>query len=136
MTENIETVEPAISSKLEMTYLRVLVLNTIAISIIMAIDVIANKKISEFSAFGLVGVAFIAALVVRRGDLLAAVWSPAIAWLFAVLTVGQLALKESGSIRIQEAAHIVNGLADFAYWILGATAIAIVVTFVRRFLRP
>ena len=102
----------------------------------MAIDVIANKKISEFSAFGLVGVAFIAALVVRRGDLLAAVWSPAIAWLFAVLTVGQLALKESGSIRIQEAAHIVNGLADFAYWILGATAIAIVVTFVRRFLRP
>ncbi len=136
MTENIQTTEPAITSKLDITYLRVLIVNVVAMSFIMGIDVVSDQKISEFSAVGLVVLAFITSLLVRRGDYLAAVWSPAIAWLFAVLTVGQLALKDSGSFRIKEAAHIVNSLADFAYWILGATAVAIVVTFVRRFLRP
>ena len=136
MTENIQTTEPAITSKLDITYLRVLIVNVVAMSFIMGIDVVSDQKISEFSAVGLVVLAFITSLLVRRGDFLAAVWSPAIAWLFAVLTVGQLALKDSGSFRIKEAAHIVNSLADFAYWILGATAVAIVVTFVRRFLRP
>ena len=136
MTENIESQQTVTARKLDMTYQRVLVLNTLAMTFIMGMDVIADRKISQFSAVGLVGLSLITSLVVRRGDFLSAVWSPAIAWLFAVLTVGQLSLKESGAFRIKEAALVVNGLADFAYWILGATAISIVVTFVRRFLRP
>jgi len=115
-----------------LTYSGALLISTTVMLLIMAIDVIPNKTIDFIAPAGLVAVALVTALKVRTADLMAAVWAPMVAWFVALLTVGQLARPTAGSTKERELVLILHGLADHAWWILGATALAAVAVTIRR----
>jgi hypothetical protein len=125
-------VNTATASDSGLTYSGALWISTTVMLLIMAIDVVPNKTIDFIAPAGLVLVALVTALKIRKTDLIAAVWAPMVAWFMALLTVGQLARPTAGSAKERELVLILHGLADHAWWILGATALAAVVVAIRR----
>jgi hypothetical protein len=98
----------------------------------MTLDVLPDKAIDYVARAGLVLIALLGALTVTRGNFLSAVWAPILSWFIALITVGQLTRPTAGSNKERELILILHGLADHAWWILGATALAAVVVFIRR----
>ena len=72
------------------------------------------------------------AVVVRRPDIWAAVVIPPLAFLIACLTAGQLTIDQTGSLVAREGLGLFENLAVNAPWILGTTAICLVIVLVRR----
>ena len=130
-TENLETAAPATTSGL--TYARTILVSTALVVMFMTIDVVPNKAIDYIAPAGLVLVALFGALKARKGDFLAAVWTPVIAWFIALITVGQITRPTAGSNKERELVLILHGLADHAWWILGATLLAATIVSIRRF---
>jgi len=115
-----------------LTYSGALWISSVVMLLIMAVDVIPDSTIDFIAPVGLVLVALGVALTVRKADLIAAVWTPMVAWFVALMTVGQLARPTAGSAKQRELVLILHGLADHAWWILGATALAAIVAAIRR----
>jgi len=115
-----------------LTYSGALWISSVVMLLVMAVDVMPNRAIDFIAPAGLVVVALVVALKVRKTDLIAAVWAPMVAWFAALLTVGQLARPTVGSAKERELVLILHGLADHAWWILGATALAAIVVTIRR----
>ena len=129
-TETLETAAPATASGA--TYARTILVSTALVVILMTIDVVPDKTIDYIARAGLVLVALFGAIRARKGDFLAAIWTPVIAWFIALMTVGQITRPAAGSLKSRELVLILHGLADHAWWILGATALAAVVVAIRR----
>ena len=117
------------------TYQGVFVLSTLSFMVIMAADCLINDTVTAWSEIGIVAVSTVAALNVRRNDLMAAVWSPPIIWLIALETVGQIGHQQGGTFAHKQILHLAYGLANHAVWILGAVLVAIVITSIRRLRR-
>jgi membrane protein implicated in regulation of membrane protease activity len=75
----------------------------------------------------------LAALLVRRRDMVTAVISPPLAFLVALLITAQAdALRGGGNLFVKEASALVTGLAFNAPWVFGGTLAALVIVAVRR----
>ncbi len=118
------------------TYPGVIILTSAAMMVVMALDIIFTGDIGIFSNVGLVVVSLISAMNVRTADYQAAIWVAPIAWLFSLLTVGQLAPMRGGSFLREQVLHLAYGLAMNAWWILGATALSAGVAIFRRGRQP
>ena len=118
------------------TYQGVIILTSVAMVIVMALDILITGEIGMVSNIGLVIVGLIGAIKVRVTDYQAAVWVVPIAWLIALLTSGQLAPMRGGSFMREQVLHLAYGLAMHAWWILGATAISASVAIFRRGRKP
>jgi hypothetical protein len=118
------------------TYPGVIILTSIAMMAVMALDIIFTGDIGIFSNVGLVVVGIVGAVNVRTADYQAGIWVAPIAWVIALLTTGQLAPMRGGSFLREQALHIAYGLAMHAWWILGATAISAGVAIFRRGRQP
>ena len=118
------------------TYPGVIILTSVAMMLVMAVDIIITGDIGLVSNLGLVIVGLIGALKVRTADYQAAIWVAPIAWLIALLTTGQLAPMRGGSFLREQVLHLAYGLAMHAWWILGATALSAGVAIFRRGRRP
>lgn len=118
------------------TYQGVIILTSVAMVIVMALDILITGEIGMVSNIGLVIIGLIGALKVRVTDYQAAVWVVPIAWLIALLTSGQLAPMRGGSFMREQVLHLAYGLAMHAWWILGATAISASVAIFRRGRKP
>ena len=118
------------------TYPGVIILTSVAMMLVMALDIIITGDIGLVSNLGLVIVGLIGALKVRTADYQAAIWVAPIAWLIALLTTGQLAPMRGGSFLREQVLHLAYGLAMHAWWILGATALSASVAIFRRGRRP
>lgn len=118
------------------TYQGVIILTSVAMVIVMALDILITGEIGMVSNIGLVIVGLIGALKVRVTDYQAAVWVVPIAWLIALLTSGQLAPMRGGSFMREQVLHLAYGLAMHAWWILGATALSASVAIFRRGRKP
>ena len=75
-----------------------------------------------------------AAIAVRRDDALIAVIAPPIAFFLATMTAGQVRLPDVGTFFVRESLMIVTTLGDNAPWIFGATAAALVIVLIRRWM--
>ena len=128
------TIEPLDSAPAQIgwTYPGVIILTSVAMMIVMAIDIVATGDIGIVSNVGLVIVSLIGALKVRTADYQSAIWVAPIAWLIALLTTGQLAPMRGGSFLREQVLHLAYGLAMHAWWILGATALSAGVAIFRR----
>ena len=115
------------------TYQGVFVLSTLCFMIIMAADCLINDTVTSWSEFGIVLVSAVAAVNVRRNDLMAAVWAPPIVWLISLETVGQIGKQQGGTFVRKQILHLAYGLANHAVWIIGAVIVAAVITLIRRF---
>jgi hypothetical protein len=115
------------------TYQGVFVLSTLCFMIIMAADYLINDTVTSWSEFGIVLVSAVAAVNVRRNDLMAAVWAPPIVWLISLETVGQIGKQQGGTFVRKQILHLAYGLANHAVWIIGAVIVAAVITLIRRF---
>lgn len=118
------------------TYQGVIILTSVAMVIVMALDILITGEIGMVSNIGLVIIGLIGALKVRVTDYQAAVWVVPIAWLIALLTSGQLAPMRGGSFMREQVLHLAYGLAMHAWWILGATALSASVAIFRRGRKP
>lgn len=118
------------------TYPGVIILSSVAMMIVMAVDVLTTGDIGLISDVSITVIGIAAALKVRTPDFLAAVWVVPIAWVAALLTTGQLAPKRGGSFLREQVLHLAYGLAMHAVWILGATAVAAGIAIFRRGRRP
>jgi hypothetical protein len=132
------TIEPveSVPAQQGWTYPGVIILTSVAMMIVMAIDIVVTGDIGIASNVGLVIVAVVGALKVRTADYQAAIWVAPIAWLIALLTTGQLAPMRGGSFLREQVLHLAYGLAMHAWWILGATALSAGVAIFRRGRRP
>jgi hypothetical protein len=132
------TIEPVESAPAQQgwTYPGVIILTSVAMMIVMAIDIVVTGDIGIVSNVGLIVVAFIGALKVRTADYQAGIWVAPIAWLIALLTTGQLAPMRGGSFVREQVLHLAYGLAMHAWWILGATVLSAGVAIFRRGRRP
>jgi hypothetical protein len=104
--------------------------------IVMTIDILVTNEIGMISNIGLVVVGLLGSLKVRIADYQAAIWVVPIAWVVALLTVGQLAPMRGGSFLREQVLHLAYGLAMHAWWILGATALSAGVAIFRRGRKP
>lgn len=132
------TIEPAESVPAQQgwTYPGVIILTSMAMMIMMAIDIVVTGDIGIVSNVGLVIVSLVGAIKVRTADYQAAIWVAPIAWVLALLTTGQLAPMRGGSFLREQVLHLSYGLAMHAWWILGATALSAGVAIFRRGRRP
>lgn len=117
------------------TYQGVFVLSTLSFMAIMAVDCLIHDTVTSWSEIGIVVVSAVAALNVRRNDVMAAVWSPPIIWLISLETVGQIGHQQGGTFIRKQILHLAYGLANHAAWILGSVLIAVAITSVRRLRR-
>ena len=118
------------------TYPGVIILTSISMMAVMALDIIFTGEIGIVSNVGLVVVGIVGASKVRTADYQAGIWVAPIAWVIALLTTGQLAPMRGGSFLREQALHLAYGLAMHAWWILGATAISAGVAIFRRGRQP
>jgi hypothetical protein len=118
------------------TYQGVIILSCISMMIVMAIDILMMSEIGMISNIGLVVVGLLGSIKVRTADYQAAIWVVPIAWVVALLTVGQLAPMRGGSFLREQVLHLAYGLAMHAWWILGATALSAGVAIFRRGRKP
>ncbi len=118
------------------TYPGVIILTSVAMMVVMALDIIVTGDIGLVSNIGLVVVGIIGAIKVRTADYQAGIWVVPIAWVIALLTTGQLAPMRGGSFMREQVLHLAYGLAMHAWWILGATALSASIAIFRRGRRP
>jgi len=118
------------------TYPGVIIIETFIMMIAMGVDALWQKELGIISNVSIVIVALIGALKVRRPDYLSAIWAPVLAWFIALMTVGQMLPKRSTHFVREQALHIVYGLAQHAWWILGATLLSAIVAIWRRNRKP
>jgi hypothetical protein len=132
------TIEPVDSLPAQQgwTYPGVIILASVAMMLVMAIDIGVTGDIGIVSNVGLIFIGVIASLKVRTADYQAAIWVVPIAWLLALLTTGQLAPMRGGSFLREQALHLAYGLAMHAWWILGATALSASIAIFRRGRQP
>ncbi len=105
----------------------------VGVTVLMALaDVLVTHGIGVITGVGLVLSTLYAALAVRPADLWAAVVTPPLAYLVALLTAGQFTLPSGGSLLVREGFMVFTGLALNAPWIIGATLVALVIVLVRR----
>ena len=136
MTSEVSAAEQAPKVHKGWTYPGVIIISSIAMILLMAIDVKTSGDIGLISNIGIVIIGMIAALKVRTPDYLAAIWVVPIAWIIALLTSGQLAPKLGGSVAREQILSLAYGLAMHAGWVLGATAIAAGIAIFRRGRQP
>ncbi|MDQ1307934.1 MAG: hypothetical protein QG671_3768 [Actinomycetota bacterium] len=80
-----------------------------------------------------VAASILAALLVRRRDMVTAVISPPLAFVVALLITAQAdALRGGGNLFVKEASALVTGLAFNAPWVFGGTLAALVIIAARR----
>jgi len=115
-----------------LSYTRALVTSVVLMLLVMTVDVVPNKTIDYLAPAGLVLVSLLVALKVTQVDFVAAIWAPILSWFVALITIGQMTRPTAGSNKERELILILHGLADHAWWILGATTLAAVVVFIRR----
>ena len=68
---------------------------------------------------------------VRRSDAAVAVTAPAIAFLLACVTVGQIGVISTGGVILGRGVTVFFALADNWMWIVGTTLIALVIVLLR-----
>ncbi len=104
-----------------------------AVTVLVAFaEALVRHEIGWMTGLALLASSVYAAVVVRRADIWAAVVVPPLAFLAAALTAGQLTLDKSGSLLIREGFSLFRTLATDAPWILGTTAVCLVIVLVRR----
>jgi len=132
------TIEPVDSLPAQQgwTYPGVIILASVAMMLVMAIDIVVTGDIGIVSNVGLIFVGVIASIKVRTADYQAAIWVVPIAWILALLTTGQLAPMRGGSLLREQVLHLAYGLAMHAWWILGATALSASIAIFRRGRQP
>jgi hypothetical protein len=132
------TIEPveSVPAQQGWTYPGVIILTSVAMMIVMAIDIVTTGDIGIISNVGLILVGLVGAIKVRTADYQAAIWVTPIAWIVALLTTGQLAPMRGGSLLREQVLHLAYGLAMHAWWILGATALSASVAIFRRGRQP
>jgi hypothetical protein len=132
------TIEPvdSIPAQQGWTYPGVIILSSVAMMLVMAIDIVVTGDIGIVSNVGLIFVGVIASIKVRTADYQAAIWVVPIAWILALLTTGQLAPMRGGSFLREQVLHLAYGLAMHAWWILGATALSASIAIFRRGRQP
>jgi hypothetical protein len=118
------------------TYPGVIILTSVAMMVVMALDIIFTGGIGIVSNVGLVIIGLVGAINVRTADYQAAIWVVPISWVIALLTTGQLAPMRGGSFLREQALHLAYGLSMHAWWILGATALSASVAIFRRGRQP
>lgn len=131
----IEPLESAPSQK-GLTYQGVMILACVFMMVVMALDIFLTGDIGMVSNISLVVIGLFGSIMVRIADYQAAIWVVPIAWVTALLTVGQLAPMRGGSFLREQILHLAYGLAMHAWWILGATAISASVAIFRRGQKP
>lgn len=99
---------------------------------VMAVDMVRNDKLTLISEVGIVVVAIVAAVLVRRDALSAAFWAPPIVWLVAVETVGQIGVNWRIENLKTQASYTAYALAGHALWMGIACAAALLIVAVRR----
>ena len=114
------------------TYPGVFILTALAMAVVMGSDALITGGIGIISNVGLLLLSVIAATQVRTIDYTAAIWSPPLAWFFALLTGGQFGMTMSGSLLRKEIFHFGYGLANHAVWILGSVIVSGVIAIVRH----
>lgn len=132
------TIEPLETTPAQIgwTYPGVIILTSVAMMVVMALDIIFTGGIGIVSNIGLVIIGLVGAINVRTADYQAAIWVVPIAWVIALLTTGQLAPMRGGSFLREQALHLAYGLSMHAWWILGATALSASVAIFRRGRQP
>jgi hypothetical protein len=132
------TIEPLETTPAQIgwTYPGVIILTSVAMMVVMALDIIFTGGIGIVSNVGLVIIGLVGAINVRTADYQAAIWVVPIAWVIALLTTGQLAPMRGGSFLREQALHLAYGLSMHAWWILGATALSASVAIFRRGRQP
>ena len=120
------------SAEKGLTYSGVVVVVGAATVVVAFAEAILRQQIGVATGVALLVSSVYAALVVRRADIWAAVVVPPLAFLAAALTAGQLILDKSGSLLIREGFSLFRTLATNAPWILGTTAVCLVIVLVRR----
>lgn len=97
-------------------------------------DALLNRSagLGWITGAALVASTLYAALTVRPADLWLAVIVPPLAFLAATLTAGQLTLPGGQGLLVREGLMIFTTLSNNAPWIIGATALALVIVLVRR----
>ncbi len=114
-----------------LTYTGVVVVVVGATVLLGFADAIITKRIGLLTCLALLVSSVYAALVVRRGDIWAAVVVPPLAFLAALLTAGQLTLG-AGSKTTAEGFMVFQGLSTNAPWVIGTTLVCLVIVLVRR----
>ena len=99
--------------------------------IIGLIDVLLTGRIGIITSFAYsITLLYLAATIDMKHA-----WDPVIAgpvaYLIVSLILGQLTLSPTGSFMLKQVAMILTTLAFNAPWIVGATAVAFVITFLR-----
>ena len=122
---------PALSSG-GLTYRGSLVVTTLFTCAGMVIDLVPDKTIDYIAPASLLLVSLYVAAKTAPRNVLAAVWGPVLAWFIALVTIGQLARPSAGSAKERELVLIVHGLADHAWWVLGATGLSALIVVIRR----
>lgn len=118
------------------TYLGVFVVSLALLLPVMAGDMLVNRGVTLVSACALPVIAVLAASRVRLNDASAAYWAPALVWLIAVETVGQIGRDFTVETVRSQAVHLAYGLANNAVTVLGSTVAALTVVLIRRSRRP
>ncbi|MEZ5115209.1 MAG: DUF6542 domain-containing protein [Candidatus Nanopelagicales bacterium] len=95
-------------------------------------DALITGELRWITGLGLLASTVYAALLVRPMDLWVAVIAPPLAFLAATLTAGQLTVSGGGSLLTREALLVFESLSFNAPWILGSTALALVIVWIRR----
>lgn len=114
------------------TYPGVFILTGLAMAVVMGSDALITGEVGMISNIGLLVLSTIAATQVRTIDYTAAIWSPPLAWVFALITGGQFGLTMSGSLLRKEIFHFGYGLANHALWILGSVVLSAGIAIVRH----
>jgi hypothetical protein len=93
---------------------------------------VINNSLGILTGIALLVTSVYCALLVRPADIWAAVVMPPLGFLAAALTAGQLTLDSAGSLVVREGYMLLKTLAQGAPWIIGTTAICLVIVLVRR----
>ncbi len=107
----------------------VVVLGTVLVAFA---DAVINNSLGILTGLALLVTSVYCALLVRPADIWAAVVMPPLAFLAAALTAGQLTLDSAGSLVVREGYMLLKTLAQGAPWIIGTTAVCLVIVLVRR----
>jgi hypothetical protein len=104
----------------------------VTVLVALANVLIADGKVGWPTGVALVISSVYAALTVRREDDSVAIIVPPVAFLVAALTAGQLFLGSAEGSLLNRAVVAFFTLADNWFWVIGATAAALVIVLVRR----
>lgn len=115
----------------ELKFLEVLIVSTLAVAVGMGLNIVLNHSIGIVADLFLLAASIGCSLRVCDQDFYATLWSPAVSWFIALVTVGQFATSSGGSWIAQQLFLLVYGLGSHFLWILAATAAAVVIRYLR-----